>query len=355
MKRKKVLIYYTGGTIGMTATTPRDADPEFPNRVATELAGVGGLPEWDFVRRPTLLDSSDMTPWQWHDIAGYIVSRRNDYDAFVVLHGTDTMAYTTSALTFMIGGLVGKPIVFTGSQVPLAVQPRECNDARDNLINSLRIAGDDRLAPVVSLFFKNKLLLGCRATKVDASDWDAFDSPNADPLARVTEDGIEFSPFSQHEVLPLSEDPDGAPEVQAFTRTEVGLLRLFPGISGEITRNFLQSPLKGAVLHAYGSGNGPSRRSNPSFRDALRDAVSRRGVVIVACTQCLRGNVNLSLYQTGLGDDLVISGFDMTAEAAVTKLFWLLSRNLGRSEVERQMQLNLRGELTLPTPPLPCP
>lgn len=343
---QKVLMYYTGGTIGMTATTPRGRDPLFEQRMRDALRGVEGIPAFDFEARAELLDSSNMTPDDWAEIARYIASRQDRYRAFVILHGTDTMAYTTSALTFMIEGL-SKPVIVTGSQVPLAVP---VNDARDNLIGSLKAAGDARIPPVVSLFFKEKLLLGCRATKVDASDWDAFDSPNAKALALVTKDGIELN---EQVGLPSRDGVKAALHVQEFTHTQVGLLRLFPGISGKITENFLQAPLEGAVLHAYGSGNGPSRERNAPFRDALRGAVAR-GAVLVACTQCLRGSVDLSLYRTGLGDDGVISGYDMTAEAALTKLFWLLSRGLSRSEVERLMQLNLRGELTPPTH-LPAP
>jgi L-asparaginase len=337
---QKVLVYYTGGTIGMTADRPRRPDPNFRTNMSNALRGVAGIPDWDFDSLQSPLDSSSMTPSHWESIARYVESRQHRYRAFVILHGTDTMAYTTSALTFMIRGLT-KPIIFTGSQVPLAVPG---GDARANLIASLRIAGDYRLPrPEVCLGFGGKLLRGCRATKVSAEEWDAFDSPNFPPLARATEGGIEFS---EQMGLPPVEEVDVALHVQGFTETEVGLLRLFPGISARITENFLRPPLKGAVLHAFGSGNGPS---DPSFRRALREAVQRRdGVVIVACTQCLRGSVDLSLYETGLGAEGVISGFDMTAEAAVAKLFWLLSEESDRRVVKSRMQQNERGELTRP-------
>ncbi|HKH46332.1 MAG TPA: asparaginase, partial [Thermoanaerobaculia bacterium] len=250
--QQKVLVYYTGGTIGMTAERPRRPDPNFRTNMANALRGVPGIPDWDFDALQTPLDSSSMTPRHWESIARYIESRQHRYRAFVILHGTDTMAYTTSALAFMIRGLT-KPIIFTGSQVPLAVPG---GDARANLIASLRIAGDYRLPRAeVCLAFGGKLLRGCRATKVSAEEWAAFDSPNFPPLARATEDGIELG---EQMGLPPVEEAGFALQVQEFTQTEVGLLRLFPGISARITENFLRSPLKGAVLHAFGSGNGPS-------------------------------------------------------------------------------------------------
>lgn len=337
---EKVHVYYTGGTIGMINDEAGQLvpNPAFPDNMRETLKDVPGMPDWDIHSREPLLDSSNMTPKDWSEIAYYIMSRHDNYKAFVVLHGTDTMAYTTSALTFMMAGL-SKPVIFTGSQIPLS---KPNNDAKSNLVASLKIAGDYQLPkPEVCLYFGQKLLRGCRVTKVDVEAFATFDSPNFPPLAEVSEDGIAFNTH-------LAPPPDDASEditlsVQEFTKTNIGLLRLFPGISPEITRNFLQPPLEGAVLQAYGAGNGPSGHKNEAFRQVLAEAASRG--VLVACTQCLRGSADLGRYETGLGKEGVISGFDMTAEAALTKLFWLLSQ-YPIPEVKRKMQRNLKGELT---------
>ena len=341
----RVHVYYTGGTIGMVRNSEGRfvPDPGFPVRMRRALLTVPGLPEWDIhVRQPRLLDSSNMTPKDWLEIAQYIQQRHEDYDAFVILHGTDTMAYTTSALTFMIEGL-RKPVIFTGSQIPLS-EPR--NDARTNLIATLLIAGLYR-EHKVCLFFKDRLLLGCRATKVSATEPAAFDSPNLRPLARFVKRAVKFDEPAP--APPAAAGADVALSVQEITDTKVGLLRLFPGISPAITRNLLQPPLVGAVLQAYGVGNAPSGEENAEFQEVLREAAQRG--VLVACTQCLRGSVSLGVYETGLGRLGVVSGYDMTVEAAVTKLFWLLNRGLPLPEVRRQMALNLKGELTPPPPP----
>lgn len=334
---EKVLVYYTGGTIGMKEDDDgqRVRDPKFQENMERELAD---LPvEWDFLERDPLLDSSNMTPKDWLEIGLEIASRYNDYKSFVVLHGTDTMAYTTSALSFMFNGL-RKPIIFTGSQIPLSMPG---NDARDNLYFSLDLADNYPLEPEVGLFFKDRLMRGCRVTKISAEEKDAFDSPNFPPLAWVIDGRIEFN---KQAAMRPAEDADVAFGVQEITHTRVGLLRLFPGISADITRNFLQSPLQGAVVHAYGSGNGPSGDANEEFREVLREAASRG--VLVACTQCLHGSVNLNLYETGLGGLGIASGYDMTAEAALTKLSFLLSTGLPLSAVRPMMEFNIKGELT---------
>lgn len=352
---KRVHVYYTGGTIGMRRdrhgryVPDRDHlpaemramrelrwdDPEYPNP---------RMPEWDVAVSERVLDSSNMTPHDWFAIASHIRDLYDERDGFVVLHGTDTMAYTASALAFMFEGL-GKPIILTGSQVPLA---EVRNDARENLITALMIAGDYGLdRPEVGLYFGRRLFRGCRAVKVSADGFGAFDSPKLPPLATV---GVDIE-FNRH-VRPPPLAPRGAAfRVQEVAEAKIATLRLFPGISAEITRNVLRAPLQGLVIEAYGAGNGPSGRENRDFLAALEEAVCRRKVVIVACTQCLRGRVAPGEYETGLGDVGVISGGDLTPEAALAKLAYLFSRGDSPERVMREMQRNLRGELTPKEPP----
>jgi L-asparaginase len=276
-----------------------------------------------------------MTPVEWVKIAEDIAEHYEAYDGFIVLHGTDTMAYTASALPFMLQGL-RKPVVITGSQIPLG---EVRNDARENLITSLLIAANYDI-PEVCLYFGGRLLRGCRAVKVSADGFAAFASPNVAPLGTA---GIDIE---INWGLVRKPRPRQKMRVEELASPVVSALRLFPGISPELVRNVLRPPLQGLVLETYGVGNGPDH--DAAFLDALADATSR-GVVIVDCTQCLDGTVDLSEYAAGsaLARAGVISGFDMTAEAALAKLYYLFSRGYGTEKVKREMQRDLRGEMTV--------
>jgi L-asparaginase len=335
--RKRVYIAYTGGTIGMKRT--RDGYVPASGYLQRQMDAMPELkhpsmPRFKVHEYAPLLDSSNMTPREWVAIARDIGDHYDDYDGFVVLHGTDTMAYTTSALPFMLHGL-GKPVIVSGSQIPLC---EVRNDGRENLITSLLIAANYDI-PEVCLYFGGKLLRGCRAVKVSADGFAAFASPNVPPLGTV---GIDIE---------INWDLVRKPRRQKMRVEElaspiVSALRLFPGIAPELVRNVLRPPLQGLVLEAYGVGNGPDH--NEAFLAALADATSR-GVVIVDCTQCLEGTVDLSEYAAGsaLARAGVISGFDMTAEAALAKLYYLFSRGYGTERVKREMQRDLRGEMTV--------
>ena len=336
--RKRVYIAYTGGTIGMKRTkagyvpasgylqAQMDAMPELKH---------SSMPRFHIEEYAPLLDSSNMTPREWVAIARDIGDHYDDYDGFVVLHGTDTMAYTSSALPFMLNGL-GKPVVVTGSQIPLC---EVRNDARENLITSLLIAANYEI-PEVCLYFGGRLVRGCRAVKVSADGFAAFASPNVPPLGVV---GIDIEINWD---LVRKPRPRKRLRVEELAQPVVSALRLFPGISPDLVRNVLRPPLQGLVLEAYGVGNGPDH--NAAFLDALAEATAR-GVVIVDCTQCLEGNVDLTEYAAGsaMARAGVISGFDMTAEAALAKLYYLLSRGYGTEKVKREVQRDLRGELTI--------
>lgn len=349
-ERAHVLVMYTGGTIGMQRT-PRGYAPA-PGVLSRQLARMsqfqdpsrprGTMPLSKFGRHVTyrlkeyspLLDSSNMDIGDWVRMAAEIEQFYEDFDAFVILHGTDTMAYSASALSFMLRNL-GKPVVMTGSQIPL-VENR--NDALDNLLGALTIAGHFHI-PEVTLYFHHRLMRGNRTRKMDASGLDAFQSNNYGPLARV---GIDID-VAWHRVRRMPREPL---IVRPITERNVASLRIFPGITAEIMGNFLRPPLRGVVLETYGSGNVPDVRDD--FLDVLRQA-TEAGIVVVNCTQCPKGTVTPD-YVGGkaLAEAGVVGGADMTPEAALTKLAYLLSRpELSPDEVRRWMAVDLRGEMTV--------
>ncbi|XP_057199247.1 60 kDa lysophospholipase isoform X2 [Triplophysa rosa] len=280
-----------------------------------------------------LLDSCNMTTDDWATIGKDIEKHYEKYDGFVVLHGTDTMAYTASALSFMCENL-GKPVILTGSQVPIYEMR---NDGRDNLLGALLIAGQF-VIPEVCLYFHHKLYRGNRVTKVDAGSFNAFSSPNLPPLANAEVD-IKINWDTVWRANTTSKFT-----VSTQMNRNVGLLRIFPGITAETVRAFLQPPMEGIVLETYGSGNAPDNRAD--LLEEIRKATERE-LIMVNCTQCLRGSVTTS-YATGkaLSDAGLVAGCDMTPEAALSKLSYVLARkDLSTLEKKKMLSRNLRGEM----------
>ncbi|WP_196805946.1 type I asparaginase [Terracoccus sp. 273MFTsu3.1] len=330
-----VFVLHTGGTIGMVDTP--DGYAPVPGALAPYVDWIvensrGELPPIVFEELDPPIDSANATPDDWCAIARVLHEQRSRHRGFVVLHGTDTMAYTASALSFLLPSF-GKPVIVTGSQIPVA---RTRSDGRQNLIGALQVAARSDV-PESTLLFGEVLLRGNRATKVDASGLDAFDSPRFPALAAI---GIDIDVRTS-----LVRPADGEPELRAGRLGEVAAVRLFPGFSASILANVCRPPLQGLVIEAYGAGNGPS---NDREFMAVVEAATAADIVVVVVTQCVRGSVQPGAYATGsaLMRAGAVPGYDMTCEAALTKLAVLLGQGLDTAVVAEMMQRDIAGELT---------
>ncbi|MDP7592327.1 MAG: asparaginase [Litorilituus sp.] len=339
VNRKNIYVAYTGGTIGMK----KSQEGYVPDK-GHLTSSINALPEFHREEMPyftineyqPLIDSSNMTPADWQRIADDIKAHYDDYDGFVVLHGTDTMAFTSSALSFMFENL-SKPIIVTGSQIPLS-QLR--SDGQVNVLNALYVAANYPITEV-GLFFNNRLYRGNRSIKAYADGFDAFDSPNMPPLLEA---GININLLSGVVKGEVTSQKEKSVIVREITPQPIGVVHLYPGISADVIENVIRQPVKALILRSYGVGNAPQ---DTALLTCLNKA-KQQGIIVVNCSQCIKGTVNMSGYATGnaLSQAGVISGHDMTLEATLTKLHYLLSQHLGYEEVCKLMQLSLRGELT---------
>ncbi len=334
---RAVLLIYTGGTIGMKTNPATGSLAPFDfDQIETEVPELRKFGvRIDTVAFDPVLDSSNVGTGEWVRLAEIIRDRYEQYTGFVVLHGTDTMAYSASALSFMLENLA-KPVIFTGSQIPIGVLR---TDGRENLISAIEIAAAG-CVPEVCIYFQTLLLRANRTIKYNAEHFDAFRSPNCAPLAEA---GIAITYRDGVQVCALPVRPL---RVHTQLETRVAVIRIFPGMREEVFRAMLAvEGLRGVVLEPYGSGNAPTREW---FIRVVREAIEQRGMTLINVTQCPAGVVDMERYDTGreLLRAGVVGGGDMTTEAALAKLMYLLGQSGSKAELETGLRTSLRGEIS---------
>lgn len=341
--KSSILLIYTGGTIGMKEDPTVQALKPFDfSQILEEVPELGKFAcRIDSYTFDPLIDSSDVEPAFWIELVNLIEEKYDLYDGFVVLHGTDTMAYSASAVSFLIEGLT-KPVIFTGSQLPIGA-PR--TDGKENLISSVEIAsGKDAeghaLVPEVCICFDNVLIRGNRATKINSDNFRAFRSENLSPLAEAGI-SIRYNPS----LIRKPSSWETRPVFHKHLDTRVSILKIHPGITPSVVRNILCGEgTRAVIIETYGAGNAPSKEW---FLSIVKEA-SSSGKILLNITQCSAGSVNMDIYATGkcLKEAGVVNGYDSTTESALGKLFFLLGESQDNEFVKGLLDKDLRGEIS---------